>query len=787
MLGWVVTATALCSCTGVDSTYVGPPAFEPGPLLPPSEPPPSPPPQLTPVEGDDCTMEAVWPAFGARDVDVTVQPELYLREPVALEELRERLRFTRLDDGSAVAFDLELADPLRARVLPRSALGFWQSYSLALETSEVGCNGISGVFSTVAPELLPPPLRTAAALKLARKGNTVYSTAPTFHGLQVHRLSGTQLQLLGDVHWPESSNAIVLLDDRGYVPAGAGGVVILDVSQAEAPRVIGRAGVPGSAADVAAFRSAGRELLAVAAGAAGIVIVDVTEPEVTDILAEVALSGTGIVSTRDVELEGELLAVAAGENGTYTLDLTDPAQPVVLGHTPDATAREVRLSGGVAYTLFDGWPRIRSYDARQPGAALGEWGTCGVPCGLFSESVQLFDDDLYVATSQGGVIRVAASAQGSLLETNQPRLRARSAVASVLASSDVTLIGEVGGPAVFSPDGSGPHSFDPNGHGDASGIAIRGRFAYVAASFAGLQTFDLSDPLRPRWVGRVDSPGMTSAHDIAATAASVREDLLILSDGRAGMSLYRLTDPEQPALAATTSESIDRLGDVAWVGSRAYACNDNTGIELFEVADPTAPGHQPALRFPSGEVHACRSLRAHPREPLLYMSDLRSLVVYGVADGGEVSRIAEVQLPSTGSMGTLALAGERLIAAMSARDFAPGSPGGVSPRLQLFDLSDPRAPLAVWRSEPLDGSITTLTVTGQKLFAGGGTTVRIFDLSGIEPELEGTVQTQSAIRQLLATPDAVYVAQSTGGFAVLRTGELPASDGAASLPPPVLR
>lgn len=786
MLGWVL-ATGGLSCTGVDATYVGGPALELEPALPPPTLQPPLPPQLSPVEGDNCLMEAVWPAFGARDVDVTVQPELYLREPIALEDLAERLRFTRLDDGSTVPFDLEVIDSVSARVVPRSALAFWQSYSLALATSEAGCGGVSGVFSTVAPELVPPPLRTAAALQLARKGDIVYSTAPTFHGLQVHRLVGTELQLLGDVHWPAASNSVVLLEDRGYVPAGAGGVVILDISVAEAPRVIGSAGVPGSAADVAPFRSEGRELLAVAAGAAGVVIVDVTEPESSSIVAELALTGTGTVSARDVELEGDLLAVAAGENGTYTLDLGDPAQPVVLGRSPDPSAREVRLRNGIAYTLFDGWPRIRSYDARLPAAALGEWGTCGLPCGLYSMSVQLFDDELYVATSQGGVRRVAASAQGGLLESNVPALRARSAVASVLPGSDVTLIGEVGGPAVFLPDGSGPYSFDPNGHGDASGIAVRGRHAYVAASFAGLQTFDLSDPVRPRWVGRVDSPGMTSAHDVAATSLSVRDNLLILSDGRAGMSIYRLDDPEQPALTATISQTFDNLGEVAWVGNRAFACNDNVGIDVFDVSDPSAPRHETAVLFPSGEVHACRFLRAHASEPLLYMSDLGSLAVYGVADGGEVSRISQVTLPEGSSMGTLAFAGDRLIAATFSRDFAPGSPSGLSPRLQVFELGDPRAPQLVWRSEPLDGGVTTLSVAGEKLFAGGGTKVRVFDLSGIEPEREGTVLTQSAVRQLLATSEAVYVAQSTGGLAVLRTGALPLVASSPSLPPPVLR
>jgi hypothetical protein len=775
MIGRRVTALVLGSAwlgCGPDTTLMRPWELESVPEAPAEVPDSAP---LAPAAG--CRAD-VWPAFGERDVAIGVAPELYFTEPVDAALVADSIAFTRLDDGSAVPFEVEVLDALSVRLLPEHELAFWQSYSLEVSGSALGCEGVLGTFSTPAPEFLAPPLRTAAALDIARKGDVVYSTSPTFHGLQVHRIQGTELELVGDVHWPEASNAVRVLGDRGYVPAGAQGVVILDLSQPEAPRVIGRAGVPGGASDVEPFRSGERELLAAAAGSEGVVVMDVSDPERAALVSRFDVSGARRNSTVDVDLDGWLLAAADGSNGLYALDLSDPADPQLVGRNGDASALRVQVAGDRLYALYAGWARVRSYSVAQLADELFEWNTCGQPCGLFSVSLDLLDRELFASTSQGGVIRVDAAPDGTLTQASGPALRVRSATQSVLAAADATLVGEVGGLGLFTPDGSGPFGFDPNGHGDARAVAVRGHYAYVAASFAGLQVFDIVEPLAPRWVGRVDTPGMATAIDHASARVSIDGDVLVLSDGRAGVSLYTLADPEVPALWVSFPEGADRFDDVALGGGRAYACNDNAGIERIDYAEGSAV-RSTALAFDSPAQHSCHSLLQHPTQGLLYMGDLRGLGIYAQAPDGALSHVSEYVLPLAGGVGALALAGDRLIAASTAADYTDGSSDGSSTRLHVLDLSDPSAPRSVWYSEPL-GAVSSLVVAGNTLFVGGGTELRIYDLSRAQPELEGSVATQSTIRHLLATPDAVYVAQTTGGLGVLRTGPLPL---AGQLPP----
>jgi hypothetical protein len=269
---------------------------------------------------------------------------------------------------------------------------------------------------------------------------------------------------------------------------------------------------------------------------------------------------------------------------------------------------------------------------------------------------------------------------------------------------------------------------------------------------------------------------MTSAQDFAATAVQVSGETLILSDGRAGLSLYDLTDPDHPALTASISDDVDRLNDIAVLGAHAYVCNDNHGIDFLDLSDRSQPVHAPAVRFDPG--HACRSLLLHPNGEVLYMGDNSGIAIYAIDAAGGLTHTSDYQPPFAGTVSALALAGGRLIAASYARDFAEGSSrDGYSTHLHVLDSSTPEALTALWRSEPFPNPISTLAVAGQTLFVGAGTSLSVYDVAGARPMLEGVTSTQSTIRQLAPSADAVYVAQSTGGLAVLRTGTLPALPG----------
>src|SRR5512135_3048916 len=87
-----------------------------------------------------------------------------------------------------------------------------------------------------------------------------------------------------------------------------------------------------------------------------------------------------------------------------------------------------------------------------------------------------------------------------------------------------------------------------------------------------------------RWRGYVFALGSVgNGCGVAVTDAHA-----YLADGREGLKVIDVSDPERPQIVGAVDTPAFAWG-VAVAGSYAYVCDDTLGLQVVDVADPQAP------------------------------------------------------------------------------------------------------------------------------------------------------------------------------------------------------
>ena len=130
------------------------------------------------------------------------------------------------------------------------------------------------------------------------------------------------------------------------------------------------------------------------------------------------------------------------------------------------------------------------------------------------------------------------------------------------------------------------------GGGAVSVPVVQGSYLYVATG-ATVNTWDVSDPAHPAYVGR---SGLTPAPGTITGLAAVGGSIYAgwsNPDGSAGVSILSLADPAHPAKVAEFDDYVDstyrgRLA-LAASGNHVYLADDQNGVFVLDVTDPLAP------------------------------------------------------------------------------------------------------------------------------------------------------------------------------------------------------
>lgn len=254
-----------------------------------------------------------------------------------------------------------------------------------------------------------------------------------------------------------------------------------------------------------------------------------------------------------VSIAALLVGAAATVNPAHSRPSDEPVPPVadaldaaphanVLGQLGGATTA-VALVGRDAELLLAGvGPRVVVYDVSDP------------------------DQPRAVAQSDvlGGIVRDIA-AEGSV------------AIAST----------GVGGWCAFDLSGlpAFPEAACDAEHGHAHGVAVAGRWAYVAAGPDGLKVLDLAVPQLPRAAALV-RPGLGNIVDVA-----VAGDYAYVVDDHSGLIVLDIASPQSPRQVAAFDTGRGAAA-VAVDGARAYVLQTadiDPAIEIVDVSDPRSP------------------------------------------------------------------------------------------------------------------------------------------------------------------------------------------------------
>lgn len=138
-----------------------------------------------------------------------------------------------------------------------------------------------------------------------------------------------------------NANDVVIDGSLAFVADGASGLQILDVSDPAAPVFLGVADTPGNAQDVVVRGT----LAYVADGESGLQVIDVSDPAAPRVLGSASTGGY----SKGVDVSGEQVAVVADTSGIRLVDVSDPASPELLGSAFSGDARDVAVRGGFAY------------------------------------------------------------------------------------------------------------------------------------------------------------------------------------------------------------------------------------------------------------------------------------------------------------------------------------------------------------------------------------------------------------------------------------------------------
>lgn len=310
-------------------------------------------------------------------------------------------------------------------------------------------------------------------------------------------------------------------------------------------------------------------------------------------------------------------------------------------------------------------------------------------------------------------------------------------------------------------------------------MALDGDRLYVAASGAGLQVFDVAEPIRLERVATLGLPGPatmvavavgyaivgignhgwgvvqvsgTASPRLVAWSDSSGSPGALATDGQrhvfiahstGSLSVVDLRDPQSPREVGHLIE--DRLSAAAVgiaVGSGlVYVTGDTGGFSIIDVSNPATPfmAGQLQSRWPTSAL-AVVGTRAYVADPEL------GLRVLDVSDAAAIAQVGSVAVP--GGLTTLAAAGARLVGGSAQIDviaFNLAEP--TSPR-ELSRYAPPRQPagLAIGDSEAyvlVQEPVVGLAVVDVRAGAGMG---------GVEPiRLLGLLDLDAAPGQTAAT------------------------------------
>jgi len=432
------------------------------------------------------------------------------------------------------------------------------------------------------PTALGSAYVTNFAFGVAVSGHTAYIAAGDAGLLVANVTDPAHPVETGVVDTPGFAYGVAADGAYAYVADGWNGLQVVNVANPGLPALSGLLSTPGWAFGVAL--SGTRAYVADAAG--GLRIVDVTNP---DAPLELGAYEPGPGQVGSVAVAGNIAFIADRSKGVRAVDISDPAHPTSVGlYSPMGDAVRLVVSGNFAYIAAGnyGLRIVDVADVTHP-IEVGMYDTQGYAIG-----VQVSGSYAYVPTLHGQpktgmhVVNVSNPANPTLAAF-YPTPFSNGAYRDIEVAGGIAYLpDEMGLQLVSVADPLHPTHLSRiqlmQGDGqEAVGVTISGTIAYVASSFVGLKTVDVTNPLSPTVLGQ------------STTEWSFSQDVVVVGNiaYMADYNILRTIDVSDPAhpvglgLVFTPSAAYE----LAVAGSTAYVAGSGQGLTTVDVSNPTDP------------------------------------------------------------------------------------------------------------------------------------------------------------------------------------------------------
>ncbi|MCP4572856.1 MAG: T9SS type A sorting domain-containing protein [bacterium] len=520
------------------------------------------------------------------------------------------------------------------------------------------------------------------------------------------------------VHWAGEydflyyANAVQVVGNLAYVADDGLGLRIIDVSDPTQPIRAGGLEFGAGAEDVVVEEP----LVYLATGTSGLRVVDAGDTQDPVSVSNLVLPGAAASLVK----RGDLVYISCGPGGLQIVDVSDPAAPFLVGGlSVGEIMRDVALADTVAYVGYieAGVNTVRAIDVSDPAAPalLGATTTPSVP-----NEIALAGDLAYVVCGD--------------------RDQAGDGCLQILDLTDPTA--PVVGAVLPQPPG-------------AEALLLDGEALWTSGALAGdahygfLHAFDLTDPALPVFVSE------TVLRHWGEDISLVNGELCVACGYYPGPGAFHLGSLQvvaKPSLATalptaslelTYIENLDIGGDLVYV-------TGGTGLQVIDVLDPLAPA-EIGLSVTPGYAHDVA---------------VQGSFAY-VADGFDGLQVVDVFLPSAPflrGVGNVAGTAEAwLVDVAGTRAGLATIPlGGSAGWFEIFDVSDPDAPVSGGGIATTDLVADLVMDTDYAFLAGGDATLRVVDLA--TPAVVAELPFPSRIRALARGGDLLYVAGITSTY-----------------------
>jgi hypothetical protein len=520
---------------------------------------------------------------------------------------------------------------------------------------------------------------------------------------------------------------------------------VLDISNTASLSKIGEVRLPGSPQGIVLAAN-----YAYLVTLSYLVAVDLADPNNPRVASSVFFSGNNF---RSIAVAANCVYLAA-ESGLYIYDVSNPRQPVYqeLYAHPTLQINDVALWGRYAVCLCTYWKfpehqewtyGVEVVDVSSP--------TAPVLVGTLDLGTDYVPEDVDVSAT--GYAYVCQSTQG-------------------MEAGRLTVVDVVTDPG--HPSEVGRYDRADNG---MAGLALAGNYAFLSLSWPRrLAVLNISSPQSPLLIGEI---GVDNIGKMVISG-----NLLGVSEGGGGFSLYSVTNPVQPFRLANydTPDTVSgRVKGVAARGDYVYMACNSDGLRTMDVSVPSDPKPASVTNY-RGQSRGLAVSNGH-----VYSLDSTRLSIFEISSPGSPSRTAELDLPcpepastfydywglavrtpyayvggtnwgtnwggnraillvidvsdpfeprlvgsyscahETRHCGTLALSGNYIY--LGVEDFSQGADDRRA-GLRVIDVSDPGNPKEVFAGiSSISGSYGVSVVVGGKYAFFSGDMLRIFDLS----------------------------------------------------------